>query len=82
MTTIIDKNLLKATLTEIFLEFGQELQIDNDAHIAQHAWLKERIEAEQARKDMFIAIRNAALQWSIAFILSGAVAWFNGWLKL
>lgn len=53
-----------------------------DAHAAHHEWIQERIEAEQARKEMMSKITDAAIQWSVVGLLGSLVYWVQGHFKI
>jgi hypothetical protein len=72
-----NKDELRELFTEIVVEHNRRYNDLNDDHAEQHQWLKERIEAEHDRREMYIAVRNAAIGWSIPFILGGIVIWMN-----
>jgi len=57
---------LKIVLEQIFEERSR---IDSESHAEHHAWIKERIEAERARKEAYREITKTAIGWSVPFIL-------------
>lgn len=63
---------LKTVLTEIFEERSH---IDSQSHGEHHDWIKERIAAEKARKEMCWEITKAVAQWSVIGLLGGLVYW-------
>lgn len=67
----ISKNDLKEIIEEVF----NERQVFE--HEDQHQWIRERIKAEQDRKLMYRAITKSAISWSVPFLLTGLVFWFN-----
>lgn len=70
--TTLNRQELKEVLDEIF---ESRARIDNKDHNDHHAWIQERIEAERERKRMYKVMTRTLVQWSIPFILSGALAW-------
>lgn len=65
---------LKKVLTEIFEERSH---IDSKSHGEHHEWIRERIEAEKARKEMYWVIAKAAAQWSIPILLGSLFLWLK-----
>lgn len=72
--TALNRQELKEVLEEIF---ESRAHIDNKDHSDHHAWIQERIEAERERKRMYKVMTRTLVQWSIPFILSGAVYWLQ-----
>jgi len=65
---------LKAVLEEVFEERSR---IDSQSHGEHHEWIKERIAAEKARKEMFWEVSKAVAQWSVLGVLGGIVYLFR-----
>lgn len=79
----LNKDELRELLSEVVAEHNRRIGDLTEEHSAQHEWLREYIEAEKDRKEMYLAIRNAVIGWSIPFILTALVVWFNTghWIK-
>ena len=65
----IDREELKKILEEVF----EGIEMHNE----HHEWIKERIEAEKARKEMCWEITKSVAQWSVIGLLGGAIYWFQ-----
>lgn len=73
----------QANLKEMVLEALREHHESViDAHAAHHEWIQERIEAEQARKEMMSKITDAAIQWSVVGLLGSLVYWVQTHFKI
>lgn len=66
----ITRDELISVMTEIL---DERRSMDADEHAEHHAWIQERIEAERARKAMYIECAKAAAQWSVTGILAGVL---------
>jgi len=73
------KEELKTVIEELF---DARAYLDSQAHTEHHAWIQAHIEAEKARKDMYLDIAKVALQWSIPVLLGSVYYWLqqNHWL--
>lgn len=67
----ISRSELKEMLEEVIEE---RTILSAEEHEAHHRWIEERIEAEKARKTMYMEMAKSAAQWSVAGIL-GAI-WY------
>ena len=73
-----DKDTLKASLGEALKEILEQCASVNDAdHSEHHAWIQAHIESEQNRKEMYQTITRTVLQWSIPFLFTGLIYWFQ-----
>jgi hypothetical protein len=71
---IMDKDILKSVMYEVFEELNN---IGNNDHSEHHAWIHAQIESEKNRKEMYKAITRSALQWSIPFLFTGVIYWLQ-----
>lgn len=75
----IDKDELRDIMHEIFEERNRsELA---SCHQEHHEWIRERIEKDIARKEMYKEVTKSALQYSIPALLAGAYYWLHGQMK-
>ncbi len=70
----ISRDELKAVMYEIF---DERSHIDAASHYDHHEWIRERIEAEKARKAMFWEIAKSVAQWSVLGLLGGLMYWLQ-----
>ena len=71
---------MRELLEEVFEE---RARIDAETHGQHHGWIQERIEAEEARKEMFWSIAKSAASWSVLAVLgyfSGHIGDFFKWI--
>jgi len=69
-------------LREIMIEiFDERSRIDSEAHLEHHQWIKERIQAEHDRIEMYREITKTVIQWSIPVILGGVWYWLSHHFK-
>lgn len=62
----MDRAELRQVLEEIFEERSR---VDAATHGVHHAWIETRIEAERARRDLFLKLGIAVAQWSVLGLL-------------
>ena len=72
-------------LKEVLVEFFDErARVDAATHGVHHEWIKERIEAEKARREMCQEITKVVIGWSIPALLGYFTGAFKGiwfWLQ-
>lgn len=66
---------MRQCLEQLFSEREARCQVNSDLHRQHHEWIEERIEAEKARKVLYMEAAKAFAQWSVVGI-AGAVWYF------
>ena len=63
----VDKKELTDIINSIF---DARRSIDEETHHDHHAWIRERIAAEKARKEVYREVAKSVAQWSVIGILA------------
>ena len=63
----VDKRELHDIINSIF---DERRSIDEETHHSHHAWIKERIEAEKSRKELYREVAKTVAQWSVIGLLT------------
>jgi hypothetical protein len=76
--TALNRAELKEVLVEIFED---RARIDNEDHSDHHEWIKERIKAEQDRREMYRVVTTTLIQYSLPVLLAAVWYWLQGHFK-
>jgi hypothetical protein len=75
---LVTESISEEALRELLAEFFDErARVDAVTHGVHHDWIRERIEAERARKEMYREIARTVISWSVPALLGGVWYWFT-----